>query len=148
MAKEKTAVGNPLVTELFQSGVYKKNQGRMVRQVTFFSLLAAIALGCWRLSATLAGNSPVYTLWLPLVLLAVGGWLAFRAINIPRFADFLIAVEAEMNKVSWPSRGELFRSSVVVIVVIFGLAAILLAYDIFWKSVLKFLGIVSSGGGG
>jgi preprotein translocase subunit SecE len=81
-------------------------------------------------------------------LLAVGLWLGFRIVNYPSFADFLIAVEAEMNKVSWPSRGELFRSSVVVIVVIFGLAAILLAYDIFWKAVLKFLGIVSSGGGG
>ena len=31
--------------------------------------------------------------------------------NMPRFADFLIAVEAEMNKVSWPSKAELIRSS-------------------------------------
>ena len=36
-----------------------------------------------------------------------------------QFADFLIAVEAEMTKVSWPSRGELVRSSIVVILVIF-----------------------------
>ena len=36
-----------------------------------------------------------------------------------------------MNKVSWPSRGELFRASMVVILVIFFLAAILLfAYDV------------------
>ena len=40
----------------------------------------------------------------------VGVWLGYRLVNIPRFADFLIAVEAEMNKVSWPSRGELIRS--------------------------------------
>ena len=33
-------------------------------------------------------------------------------VNLPVFADFLIAVEAEMNKVSWPTRGELFRGSV------------------------------------
>jgi preprotein translocase subunit SecE len=148
MSKEKSAVANPLFTELFQSGVYKRNQGKLVRQVTFFALVIAIALGCWRLSHTFSGESPVYSLWLPLVLFGVGTWLVFRAVNIPRFADFLIAVEAEMNKVSWPSRGELFRSSLVVIFVIFGLAAILLAYDIFWKAVLKFLGIVGSGGGG
>ena len=34
---------------------------------------------------------------------------------MPAFADFLIAVEAEMNKVSWPTRTELFRGSMVVI---------------------------------
>ncbi len=34
----------------------------------------------------------------------VGLWLCFRLVNMPRFADFLIAVEAEMNKVSWPTR--------------------------------------------
>ena len=48
---------------------------------------------------------------------------------MPRFADFLISVEAEMNKVSWPSRGELYRASLVVIVVIFLLVAILFGYD-------------------
>ena len=42
--------------------------------------------------------------------------------ELPGFADFLIAVEAEMNKVSWPSRGELFRASIVVLVMIFVLA--------------------------
>jgi len=39
--------------------------------------------------------------------------------------DFLIAVEAEMNKVSWPSRAELVRSAAVVIFVIFLLATVL-----------------------
>ncbi len=48
---------------------------------------------------------------------------------MPAFADFLISVEGEMNKVSWPSRGELFRASLVVILVIFFLAALLFAYD-------------------
>ena len=49
---------------------------------------------------------------------------------MPAFADFLISVEGEMNKVSWPSRSELFRASLVVILVIFSLAAILYAYDL------------------
>jgi preprotein translocase subunit SecE len=48
---------------------------------------------------------------------------------MPTFADFLISVEGEMNKVSWPSRSELFRASLVVILVIFFLAALLFAYD-------------------
>ena len=35
-------------------------------------------------------------------VLAFGLWLGYRIVNVPQFADFLIAVEAEMNKVSWP----------------------------------------------
>jgi preprotein translocase subunit SecE len=79
----------------------------------------------------------------PVVLLALGAWLAFRIVNIPRFADFLISVEAEMNKVSWPSRGELYRASLVVIVVIFLLTAILFTYDLVLKYVV---GILLGGG--
>ena len=58
------------------------------------------------------------------------GWSTF-----PAFADFLIAVEAEMNKVSWPTRTELFRASMVVLIVIFALAVVLAGYDMFWKRV-------------
>jgi preprotein translocase subunit SecE len=67
---------------------------------------------------------------MPALVLAFGAWASFRIVNIPRFADFLISVEAEMNKVSWPSRAELYRASLVVIVVIFLLTAVLFAYDL------------------
>jgi preprotein translocase subunit SecE len=53
----------------------------------------------------------------------------------------LIAVEAEMNKVSWPTRAELLRSSIVVIFSIFLLALILFGYDMFWRAFLDVLGI-------
>ena len=58
---------------------------------------------------------------------------------MPTFADFLIAVEAEMNKVSWPSRGELFRASIVVMLVIFVLAAVLFGFDVMWEFLLGWL---------
>ena len=56
--------------------------------------------------------------------------LDFAIVNWPSFADFLIAVEAEMNKVSWPSRTELIRASMVVIVLMFGLAPCCYTYDL------------------
>jgi preprotein translocase subunit SecE len=56
---------------------------------------------------------------LPLAVLVGGLWASFRVVQMPSFADFLIAVEGEMNKVSWPARGELFRASAVVMFVIF-----------------------------
>ncbi len=64
---------------------------------------------------------------IPGLLLALGVWASYRVVNVPAFADFLIAVEAEMNKVSWPTRAELFRASMVVLIEIFALAFILTA---------------------
>jgi preprotein translocase SecE subunit len=79
---------------------------------------------------------------IPGVLLALGVWVSYRVVNVPAFADFLIAVEAEMNKVSWPTRGELFRASMVVLIEIFALAIVLTAYDLFWNGLLRVLHIV------
>jgi preprotein translocase subunit SecE len=68
-------------------------------------------------------------------------WLSFRLVNMPRFADFLIAVEAEMSKVSWPTRKELFRGSAVVIVTIVVLASVLVLFDLVWTLLLRALGV-------
>jgi preprotein translocase subunit SecE len=119
---------------LLQTGLYKRNQGRVIRQVTFGVLLATIAIGCWRISE-LADRASL-KFGLPLAMLAVGFWLSYRIVNFPTFADFLIAVEAEMAKVSWPTRSQLIKSSLVVIITIIGLAAILWVYDTFWRFLL------------
>jgi len=141
MSDKKDIAASSIWSELFQFGVYKRSQGRIIRQLTFFALLAIVAIGCWKLSAYI-NRDPAVTLGVPAVLLAIGVWLSFRAVNMPRFADFLIAVEAEMNKVSWPSKGELVRSSIVVIVVIMFLVAVLFIYDIIWRKLFEFIGIV------
>ena len=49
-----------------------------------------------------AAASAALRFGLPALLLAAGWWISYRIVNFPAFADFLIAVEAEMNKVSWP----------------------------------------------
>ena len=69
---------------------------------------------------------------IPAAMAAVIAWLAYRLVNIPQFADFLIAVEAEMKKISWPSLQECFRAATVVIVTMFLLALVLFLYDQFW----------------
>lgn len=85
---------------------------------------------------------------LPLVVVLAGFWLAFRAMNIPQFADFLISVEAEMNKVSWPSRTEMYRSAIVVILTIFGLAFLLFGYDLVWQFLLRLFHVLPEFGAG
>lgn len=140
MAKEKDVAAGTF-RELFQLGVYKRSQGRIARQVTFAALATALALGLWRLSEFLTDFSQEIRFGVPGVLLLAGLWLCYRLVNIPKFADFLIAVEAEMNKVSWPTQTELIRSSIVVIFVIFFLATILFIYDNVWQKLLHMVGV-------
>jgi preprotein translocase subunit SecE len=130
-----------LIEELFSIGLYKRSQGRIARQATFGALAIIVALGAWRLyeQFSTSGGSDALKYLLPLVVLLVGLWTSFRVVQMPSFADFLISVEGEMAKVSWPSRGELFRASIVVMLVIFVLALVLYAFDIMWEIPLRWL---------
>ncbi len=159
-ARTKDAASGSLLSDLFQSGLYKRSQGRIARQLTFAALAIGVAVGCWRLAVSLRtwawsrdwaasmgvsvdmlGAVVALAVCVPLI------WICYRAVNIPRFADFLIAVEAEMNKVSWPSRTELIRASMVVLFVVFLLSAVLFLYDFFWVSIFDWIGIQGGGAG-
>ena len=131
-----------LFRELASFGIYKRNQGRITRQVTFAAVAVGIALGLYRLSQTLASQGPELSYGIPLVLLVLGVWASYRLVNVPGVADFLIAVEAEMNKVSWPTKQELFRGSMVVLIVILLLALVLWVFDIVWLYVFHGLHII------
>lgn len=134
--------GQLIPPELFEAGVYKASQGRTVRMVTAVTFGVIIALTAWRLYASLVTSADALRWGVPGAVLAVGWWLCYRAIHVPKFADFLIAVEAEMTKVSWPTQTELVRSSLVVIFFIVSLAAILFMFDLVWRTVFQFIGII------
>jgi len=134
----------PLIGELFQTSVYKPNQGRIVRQLTLLVIWVIIGMGCWSLYGTLRGSleagSPMIPV-IPGIALVAGFWFGYRIIQWPRFADFLIAVEAEMNKVTWPSKDELIRASIVVMFTIFFLAIALFLFDVVWQQFFSFIGV-------
>lgn len=141
MGKQKALTANSLLGEIFQVGLYKPTQGRITRQATCGVLWVAFGIAAYRAYQLLYA----YDVWqylVPAVVVAVGFWASYRLVNYARFADFLIAVEAEMNKVSWPSRTELIRSSLVVIFVIFALAIVLYGFDMVWTFLFRALGIV------
>lgn len=143
--KSGAIASRPMVKELFASTIYKKNQGRMVRQVTCLAIWIAVVTGALRFHtlvlAPLFENTASVGYLITVALGAFGMWAAYRLVNWPKFADFLISVEAELNKVSWPSWRELNRASIVVIFTIFFLATILFTFDAIWQLIFSALRI-------
>jgi len=134
-------VGMSLLPELFSTGLYKANQGRMVRQFTFFGAAILVAFGCFTLAnGPLLSFSRAVQVGAPLALWAASAWFAFRAVNLPVFADFLIAVESELARVTWPARTEVIQATVVVISTMFFLGAFLFIIDLVWTYVFTFVG--------
>jgi len=146
MASNKTASAS-WMANFFQAGLYKRNQGRVARQVTFAAGAVIVALGCYSLSQQWSDKVNSLQYGVPALLLGAGWWICYRIVNMSSFADFLIAVEGEMAKVSWPSRQELIRSSIVVIVTILFFAVLLFGYDLLWQQLLSLIGVLELGGG-
>jgi len=140
MAKPEEA---KLLDELVSASLYKRNQGRLSRQLTFAALAIIAITGAYILSR---GPLSVYRqpvrVGIPAAIALVAIWLSFRLVNYPRFAEFLISVEGEMAKVSWPSRQELTRATSVVIGSMVFLTVVLYAFDSFWAWLLVRLGFV------
>ena len=100
------------------------------------------ALGAWQMSESASSNDLPWKLYIPMTVFAVGAWFAYRLVNLPSFTDFLISVEAEMSKVSWPTRTELIRGSIVVLITIIFLAAFLFLFDLMWNFIFQMLEVV------
>jgi preprotein translocase SecE subunit len=75
---------------------------------------------------------------MPVLLAGVLLLFAWRLVNVPAFADFLIATEAEINKVSWTTRRRLIQDTIVVLVTVLLMTIFLFAVDILWVLILRY----------
>jgi preprotein translocase SecE subunit len=151
----------------FHANSFKPNQGLRVRRGTVIGLLAVgvcgiitlitnrtLSSGAWELVVPFtpqAVREGTQTVWywlsipimfkvnmtLPVVLMFAVGWFSWRVANWPKFADFLIATEAEMNKVSWTTRKRLVQDTIVVLVTVFLFTLFLFVVDVLWIRVLS-----------
>jgi preprotein translocase SecE subunit len=145
----------------FSTTPFKGNQGLRVRRATILGVLVIGISGVIMMvshhwfGSTRAGASDWYWyvpftnqhLYIPLMFrltilgpLLIGCfvfWFAWRIVNWPLFADFLIATEAEMNKVSWTTRKRLVQDTIVVLVTVVLLTSFLFFVDIAWAWVLS-----------
>jgi preprotein translocase SecE subunit len=145
----------------FSTQRLKPMQGQKVRRATMLGIILLIAAGIYSLlnhgTLNSVHNLPTDNAWairvpftafsqpilpdvkytVPLILAAVGVWLAFRIVHVPVFADFLIATEAELNKVSWPTRKSVVQDTIVVLTTVLMLTVFLFLVDIAWGWLLS-----------
>jgi len=139
----------------FSAERYKPNQGLRVRRATMLGLLLLLGSGVWVLHnhGSLASAErdwiltipftnlripilPDIEITLPIILAAAAFWISYRVVNWPMFADFLIATEAEVNKISWASRKSVIQDTVVVLSTVFLLTIFLFGVDLLWGALL------------
>ncbi|MCA8987548.1 MAG: preprotein translocase subunit SecE [Planctomycetaceae bacterium] len=144
MSKSKSS--SSFLGELFSVGLYKRNQGRHVRQISAIAIAAVFLVAAWTMQIQLlSGASELMKNLIPGAVSVLGVWLAYRIVNYPPAADFMIAVQAEMEKVSWPTWSQLWRATIVVLFVMIFLAVSLFAFDVLWQAVFSYVGFLKLG---
>lgn len=131
---------------------YKKGQGYYTRMGTALGGGILAALGCRALYYKLSGIETGETItaaaktWIqagvPVVVFAGLGFLIFKIVNSVRCADFMIATEGEMKKVSWSTRKEIIGSTKVVIITVIIMALLLAAVDMGFRSFFEMIGVL------
>jgi preprotein translocase subunit SecE len=139
-----TAAEDPSLISTLSSGrLYKRTQGRMVRQVTLAVLLSGVLLGCFRLSEEyLQESGKLLSLGVPAILFLAGAWFVYRLTHWPQFADFLVHVQGELDKVNWATWEYLIRATGVVLVTMVIAAAFLWVCDFAWIYLFESIGFL------
>ncbi len=122
--------------ELASAKIYKGAQGRVARRLTLIGLVLVFLLGAYSMFSSAALGSKASPI-AAVVIAVVGLWVSFRTINYPTFADFLVSVEAEMTKVSWPSKKELMANTKVVLIFMVLFTVLIFLYDIVFRVVFS-----------
>jgi preprotein translocase SecE subunit len=121
--------------------IYKRGQGKYTRLCSAFAIAIIAGLGCFQLYNEMQASD--FGLWIetfiPVVLFAVLAILIFWLVNNHRVADFMIAAESEMKKVSWSSRQQITDNTKVVIVVVIVMAILLGVTDLVFRTFFTWL---------
>ena len=123
---------------------YKKGQGSIARLLSLIGCLLLLFWGGWSFWIWLQGFTSLsesllevptvglnidFALLIAIGVLLAGGAALVWTLNRPRLVDLLIETEAEMKKVSWPSRQEAWNSSIIVVVTVVVMMGLLFVYD-------------------
>ncbi len=121
---------------------YKKGQGYYTRLYSALAGFLIVAIGCYRLYQKLYSPDNIWVCTLVPGCICVGlTLLIFWVVNKPNIADFMIAAEGEIKKVSWSSRREIVASTTIVILVVLCMGFMLVGVDFFFQFLFRVLGV-------
>lgn len=102
--------------------IYKPGQGYYTRMLSAVGVGVIVLSGVawlWEKMTTIDAIPQDQELYyqggMAVVVIAFFGALVYFILNKPSVADFMIATEAEMKKVNWPTKKEIIGSTWVVI---------------------------------
>ena len=108
--------------------IYKQGQGYWARVLC---AVGAALIGYFSFDLAWEGIASPRARYIvsPLILVGFAGAGLYFSFFFHKTADFLIEVEAEMRKVSWPSWDEVSGSTIVVLVTVFVMGVLLFCSD-------------------
>ena len=128
--------------------IHKPGQGywtRMMSAIGFGMLVLAGVAWLWaKFDAWFSAETVYY--WragMAASMILVFGGILWYVLNKPNIVEFMIATEAEMKKVNWPSRREIVGSTIVVIGGTLFIAAVLTVIDIGFGYAFTQMGILA-----
>jgi preprotein translocase subunit SecE len=129
--------------------IYKSGQGYYTRMISAIAAGVVVLIGCYQLYNKLGGANInnantrlMVQILVPLAVLAGFSYLIYWLVNKPVVADFMIAGEGEMKKVSWSSRKEVTASTIVVIIVVAVMSTLMAAADVFFQFFFRMLHVL------
>ena len=100
--------------------IYKSGQGYWTRMLTAIGSATLVLSGLAWIIPQFKGfeDKPrlIIQSSIAVGVILVAGGLMWYLLNKPSIVDFMIATEAEMRKVNWPTRREVIASTLVVII--------------------------------
>jgi preprotein translocase subunit SecE len=132
--------------------VYKPGQGYWTRVGTACGAGALILWGIWWLTSQeirnamgKSDNALYVEVGVGLAVLLVMAGVMWWLLNHPRIVEFMIDTEAEMRKVNWPSKVEVFGSTWIVICGTFMFAIMVWIVDLSFLWFFGKIGILPTG---
>jgi preprotein translocase subunit SecE len=122
--------------------IYKRGQGKLVRMGTLGGGSLIGALIAHYVSGQLINYSKYIMYGIPVIIFLGIAGLMYWLVNRSSTADFMIATEGEMKKVSWSTKREIIGGTKVVIVTTLTLAVLLWAVDLAFAFFFNYIGVL------
>lgn len=125
--------------------LYKPGQGYWTRVLSAIGAGTLVLAGVgwlWAEMQRIQTNTVYWQSGMAVGVITFFGVLLYYLLNKPKIADFMIATEAEMKKVNWPTRREVVGATVVVIAGTLLMCLLLFVVDLLFGWIFLEIGIL------